>query len=157
MTEAIMLVMWFGTVMFFVCREIKKNDERKSREYYLSELQHCLRSIEHEFQERCKEIIINAFSGRNVRGRVVVDKYREEIAALKKEYTDCLFEKAGERMKRSGSNLSIIPDYLVEEYERNLFEMSHIFNSIGDCMLEQIKDTTKNEIKKKEEKTWTTY
>ena len=142
MTEAIFLVLWFGTVMFFVFREIKINDDRKNREHYRSELRYCLHSIECEFQKHCQEIITNAFSGRNVSGGVVVDKYWEEIATLKEEYTNRLYEKVDERMKRK---VSTLPDHLIEEYERNISEIACTFRNIGDFMLEQIKDITKGD------------
>lgn len=142
MTEAILLALWMGTILFFGIREYKERKKRESHEYYLSELRYCLHSIEHEFQESCQEIIINAFSGRNVRGEIVVDKYWEEIIALKKEYSDHLYEKVDERMKRK---VSTLPNHFVEDYERNVSEIADTFRNIGDFMLEQIKDITKGD------------
>lgn len=142
MAEAILTALWIGTALFFLCREIKLNDDRKSREYYLSELRCCIDSIEHEFQERCRETITNAFSGRNVSGGIVVHKYWEGIIELKKQYMICLYEKVNERMKWKGIRFSTIPDYLVKEYETNISEIAYTFHNIGDFMLEQIKDIT---------------
>lgn len=136
MAETILLVLWVGTSLFFICREKKASDDRESHEWWLSEVKECMHSIECNFRRDCKKIIDNAFSKRNVIGGIIIGEYRKEITALEKEYKDNLNEKA---IARKGKHsISSVPEYLEREYERNISEIADTFRYFGDFMSEQI-------------------
>lgn len=138
MTEAIMLALWVGTAIFFTCREIKINDDRKSHERWLSDLRECIHSIERHFSRECEKIVTDAFSGRNVKGEIVIDEYRKAITELKNEYTNNLYEKivAQKRMYRIKS----VPEHLENEYKRNISDIADTYRYFGDFMTKQIKE-----------------
>ena len=56
MAEALLLVLWVGTSLFFIIREIKGKENRESHEMWLSELRECLHSIENEFTRHSQKI-----------------------------------------------------------------------------------------------------
>ena len=144
MTEAILSALWVGTALFFIIREIKVKEHRESHEYWLFELRECLHSIENEFKRKCQDIITNSFSGRNVSGGVVIDKYYEEITALEKAYKNNLYEMVVSRGWQY--KITSVPEYLEKEYERNISEIADSFQHWGDFMLEQVKDITKEDV-----------
>ena len=143
MTEAIMLALWVGTAIFFTCREIKKNDDKKSHEWWLSDLRECLHSIERHFSRDCKKIITDAFSGRNVKGGIVIDEYWKAITELKNEYANNLYEKIVAQKGRYG--IKSVPEHLENEYKRNISDIADTYRCFGDFMTEQIKDITKGD------------
>ena len=134
--NAIMLGI-FGVAIY---KDIKKK-ERENYAEWVSESISILHSIEYEFQSNCQKIITEAFTGRNVMGGIVIDKYHEKLSALKDEYTHNLDEKISERCHKYRT--ISVPKYLEKEYERNISEIADTFRHFGDFMLEQIKYITK--------------
>jgi pantothenate kinase len=122
MTEAILLALWLGTSIFFICREIKTKASRRSHEYWLSELRECLHGIQNEFSRRCYEITENAFSLHNY------SSYDTQISELKEEYINEVHNKI---IARKGKYfLTTLPDHILEEYERNIAEIADIYHNI---------------------------
>ena len=127
MTEAILLALWAGTALFFICREKKKKDDRKSHEWWLSDLRDCLHSIEGEFRWRCQGI---AEANQTLRD---FDLYRAKINELKKEYLNELYNKVIER--KGNSFAKTLPDYIVTEYEANISKITDIYLDLGNLYL----------------------
>ena len=127
MTEAIMLVLWFGTVMFFGIREYAKEKQRESHEWWLSDLRDCLHSIEGEFRWRCQGI---AEANQSLRD---YDLYRAKINELKNEYLNELYNKVIER--KGNSFAKTLPDYIVTEYEANISKITDIYLDLGNLYL----------------------
>lgn len=146
MTE-ILCALWWGTAMiialFFLCREKKLKDDRESHELWLSNLRECIHNIEWHFSRDCEKIITDAFSGRNIKGKIIIDEYRKAIDKLKNEYSNNLYEKIVTQKGKYG--IKSVPEHLANEYERNISEIADTFRNIGDFMLEQIKDITKGD------------
>lgn len=127
MTEAILLALWIGTALFFLCREKKINDDRKSREWWLSDLKDCLHSIESEFRWRCQEIAeANQSHGD-------YDLYHAKINELKKEYLNELYNNVIER--KGKCFVKTLPDYIVKEYEANISKIADIYLDLGKLYL----------------------
>lgn len=127
MTEAIMLALWVGTTLFFICREIKKNDDRKSHELWLSDLKDCLHSIEGEFRWQCQEIAEANQSQRDY------DLYKTQISELKKEYLNELYNKVAEKKWKGFAKT--LPGYIVQEYENNISKITDIYLDLGELYL----------------------
>ena len=127
MIEAITLAFWMGTVLFFICREIKKNDDRKNHESWLSDLRDCLHSIESEFRWHCKEIAEANQSQRDY------DIYNVQISELKKEYLNELYDKVIERKGKYFAKT--LPDYVVKEYEVNISKIADIYLDLAKLYL----------------------
>ena len=127
MTEAIMLALWVGTTLFFVCREIKQKNDRESHEWWLSDLRDCLHSIEGEFRWRCQEIAEANQSQRDY------DTYKAQIKELKKEYINELYNKVIE--KKGKYFVKTLPDYIVKEYEANISKITDIYLDLGKLYL----------------------
>ena len=127
MTEAILIALWMGTTLFFICREIKINDDRKSHEWWLSDLRDCLHSIESEFRWRCQEIAeANQL-------QCDYDLYYTQIDVLKKEYLNELYDKVIER--KGKYFVKSLPDYVVKEYEINISKITDIYLDLGKLYL----------------------
>ena len=127
MTEAILLALWIGTVLFFICREKKINDDRESHEWWLSELRDCLRRIENEFHRHCQEIAEASQAQRDY------DLYKTQISELKKEYLNELYNKVAE--KKWNGFAKTLPGYIVEEYENNISKITDIYLDLGELYL----------------------
>ncbi len=155
MTEAILLALWIGTALFFICREIKINDDRKSHEYWLSELQDCLHNIESEFRRQCQEQTKAVFLQYNEQLNKIescctdfakehlisallddLREYGNAIDESKKQYIDNVYDKVIAK-GMSKYNLTTIPTYLMREYERNLTEIADTFRDFRWLMWEQ--------------------
>lgn len=130
MTEAILLALWSGTTLFFICREIKINDDRKSYEWWLSNLRKCIHSIERHFSRDCERIITDAFSGRNIKGEIIIDEYRKKITELKEEYINNLYEKIV--VRKGKYSIKTVPEHLVNEYERNISDIADTYLKFGE-------------------------
>ena len=140
MTEAIIpafWALWIGTILFFVFRNEKERKGRESYEWWLSELRECIHSIERHFGRECEKIITDAFSERNIFGEIIIGKYREEIATLKNEYANNLYEKIVAQKGRYG--IKSIPEHLENEYQRNIFDIADTYRCYGDFMTEKIR------------------
>ena len=127
MTEAIMLVLWFGTVMFFGIREYTKRNQRESHELWISELQDCLRRIESEFHRHCQEIAEASQAQRDY------DLYKTQINELKKEYLNELYNKVAEKKWKGFAKT--LPGYIVKEYEANISKITDIYLDLGNLYL----------------------
>ena len=127
MIEAIMCTLWLGTTLFFICREIKINDDRESHEWWISDLRDCLRSIEGEFRWRCQEIAETEQSRRDY------DLYEAQISELKKEYVTELYNKVIER--KGKYSVKTLPDYVIREYEYNISKIADIYFDLGKLYL----------------------
>lgn len=115
MSEAILSALWIGTTLFFVFREIKAKEERKSHNYWLSELRECLHSIQNEFSRRCSEIVKD-----NLPDTI--------ISKLQEEYINEVYKKV---VSRKGEYFAkSLPDYIVKDYERNISEIADIYHNI---------------------------
>lgn len=123
MTEAILLALWIGTTLFFVCREIKAKKNRDSHEWWLSDLRDCLCSIEGEFRRRCQEIAEAYQSHRDY------DLYNAQISELKKEYISELYDKIV--AKKGEYFVKTLPDCIVKEYETNISKITDIYLDLG--------------------------
>lgn len=156
MVEAILLALWAGTALFFICRDIKSNNERKKHESWLSDCKDCLYSIECEYRHKCEELTDNYLAEYskgvynchhchdNIRKFHTdmlfskSDKYWAAIVELKIEYITGAFDKVANRMK--GYKFTSIPEHLSREYDRNIVE-------ITDTFLEVCSSTRTNIIK----------
>lgn len=131
MTEAILLALWVGTTLFFICREIKQKSNRESHEWWLSDLRDCLHSIEGEFRWRCHEIAeVN-------QARRDYDTYKAQINELKKEYLNELYNKITER--KGKYFVKTLPDYIVKGYEVNISKIADIYLDLGELYLRRRK------------------
>ena len=127
MTEAILLALWIGTTLFFICREVKINGDRKSHEQWLSDLRDCLHSIEGEFRWHCQDIAEAYQSHRDY------DLYNAQISKLKKEYISELYDKFF--AKKGEYFVKTLPDYIVKEYETNISKITDIYLDLGKLYL----------------------
>lgn len=140
MAEAILLVLWVGTALFFICREKKAEDDRKNREWQLSEVKECIHSIENEFRWRCQEIAEKEFSQYRkplCNFDSALNRYTKAVRELKEIYTNDLQKKLVARMGKY--RITSVPDDLEREYKRNISEIADTFCDFGDFMSEQIK------------------
>lgn len=126
MVEAILLALWIGTALFFICREKKINDNRESHEWWLSDLRDCLRSIEGEFRWHCQDIA-------EAQPQRDFDLYNAQISELKKEYLNELYNKVTER--KGKYFVKTLPDYIVKEYEINISKITDIYLDLGKLYL----------------------
>ena len=124
MTEAILLALWVGTSLFFMCREIKEKNSRESHEFWLSELRECLHGIENEFSMKCSKIVEQIFTLRNISHSV----YLSQISDLKNEYTHNIQNKI--KSRKGEYFVRTLPGYIVKEYERNISDIAHIYNHL---------------------------
>ena len=120
MTEAILLTLWIGTSLFFICKDIKEKSDRESHEYWLSELRECLHSIENEFSCRCLDI--------TKKTNQTYSSFLEEISELKEEYINDVCNKL--TAKKGIYFLKTLPDFTIKEYERNISEIADIYRNI---------------------------
>lgn len=152
MTESILLALWVGTSIFFICREIKIKDSQRSHEYLLSELRYCLHRIQNEFRSQCQEHTkmfflhynerlnrIDSCSGGSVEEFLVRDllddirDYQSTIDKIKQQHIDNVYDKVQEKFNRSSN----IPEHLMKEYEQNIKDISDTFHNFGYLMWEQ--------------------
>lgn len=131
MTEAILLALWVGTILFFGIREYKKREERESHEWWLSDLRDCLHSIEGEFRWRCQEI------AEANQMQCDYDLYYTQISVLKKEYLNEICNKVIERKGKYFAKT--LPDYIVKEYEINISKITDIYLDLGKLYLRRRK------------------
>lgn len=137
MVEAILSALLFVALIILLAYQNKKDRDRESHEYWLSELRECIHSIERHFSRECEKIITDAFSGRNVKGEIVIDEYWGAITELKREYENNLYEKV---IARKGKYvINSIPEPLENEYKRNITDIADTYRHFGDFMAEQIK------------------
>lgn len=123
MVEVIALILWFGTTMFFICKEIKEKGDRDSHEFWLSELRECLHSIEREFSRECLNITSESLLKHDFSSTSF-----KRIRELKNKYLDEVYDMVN---KRKGKYfLKTIPDHAEREYERNLSEIADIYCDI---------------------------
>ena len=115
MIEAILLALWVGTAFFFIIREERAKDDRERHEWWLSDLRDCLHSIEKEFSRSCLDITQDS-------------SYDINISNLKKEYIEEVFNKVTSR--KGEYFLKTLPDYILNEYERNISEIADIYLNI---------------------------
>lgn len=127
MTEAIMLALWVGTILFFGIREYKERNQRESHESWRSELRDCLHGIEGEFRWRCQEIAEANQSQHDY------DTYKAQIKELKKEYLNELYNKV--IGKKGKYFVKTLPDYIVKEYEVNISKIADIYLDLGELYL----------------------
>ena len=121
MVEALLLASWVGTALFFICREIKANDDRKSHERWISELRECLHSIENEFSRRCLDIVKKSRHNYS-------SKYLLQVSELRKEYINEVYNKVA--AQKGEKFATILPDYILREYDRNISEIAEIYRYI---------------------------
>ena len=132
MVEALLLVLWVGTSLFFIVREIREKNNRESHEKWLLEIISVTHGIGYEFRQECIEALD---STRNIMGKLILDKYRKKIYALQQEYTNNLYEKISERIARRGYySVKSIPEYLEREYERNISDIAYTFLHFCDVL-----------------------
>lgn len=139
MGEAILLALWVGTALFFTVRETKAKKDRESHEWWISDLRDCIHSVEGHFCRQCEKIITDAFSGRNVKGEIIIDEYQEAITELKDEYSSNLYEKVVDL--KGKHEIKSIPEYLENEYKRNIFNIADTYRYFGDIMTKQTNET----------------
>lgn len=120
MGEAILLALWAGTSLFFICREIKTKDDRESHEWWLSEVKDCISSIEGEFRCNCKKITEEEFT----RQRFDYYKYSGRISELEEKYKNELTEKV---IAKKRVTVRTVPEHLAREYERNISDIAYTF------------------------------
>lgn len=143
MTETILLALWIATTLFFIIRDMRTKEDRESHERWISDLRDCIHSIERHFSRDCERIITDAFSGRNIKGEIIIDDYRREITELKEEYINNLHEKI---VARKGKySIKTVPEHLANEYEKNISDIAETYRYFGAFMAEQIKDLTKGD------------
>lgn len=139
MGGTILSALLFVALIIILAYQSQKERDRESHEWWLSELRECIHSIERHFNRECEKIITDAFSGRNIKGEVVIGKYYEEITALKEEYKNNLYEMVV--LRKGNYFLTSVPECLEEEYERNISNIADNYRYFGDFMTEQIKET----------------
>ena len=127
MMEAITLVLWVGTLLFFFIRDYKERNQRESHELWISELQDCLRRIENEFYRHCQEIAEASQAQRDY------DLYKTQINEFKKEYLNELYNKVAEKKWKGFAKT--LPDYIVKEYEANISKIADVYLDLGRLYL----------------------
>lgn len=120
MSEAILLVLWVGTSLFFICREIKAKSDRESHEMWISEIKECLRSIEREFSRSCQDIANNTHQQ--------YSSFLTQISELEKQYKNEVYKNI--TSKKGEYFAAHIPDYIIKNYERNISFIADIYRNI---------------------------
>ena len=135
MVEALW-ALWVCTTLFFTIREIRAKEDRESHGWWISNLRECIHSIERHFSRDCEKIITDAFSGRNIKGEIIIDEYRKEITELKEEYINNLYEKIV--VQKGKYSIKKVPEHLANEYKRNISDIADTYLKFGDFMTEQV-------------------
>jgi hypothetical protein len=138
MAEAILLFLWVSSCLFFICREIKQKSDREGHAWWRSDLRETIYRIEREFERKCREIITDSFTHKNIFGDVIIGEYWKRITELKNEYETNLYEKIIARMGKY--SVKSIPEDLEIEYERHISEIADSYRRFGDFMTKQIKE-----------------
>lgn len=128
--EAILLVAYFGLFMYVCIRDIKTHQDRKSHEWWLSDVRDCIHSVECEFRRNCLKIAEEEFSQQ----KYSEYKYNVRISELKEKYKEELTEKI---VIQKRVNITTVPEHLIREYERNISEIADTFCDFGNIMSEQ--------------------
>lgn len=160
MAETILLVLWMGTALFFTCRNIKLNNERKNHKSWLADCKDCLHGIECEFRHKCQELTDNYLAEyskgvykchhyhddiRKFHADMLFNASKEYMAAieeLKKEYINTMFDKAVNRMRDYRFNS--IPEHLSREYDRNIAEIADSFLELCSSTRTNINNISNN-------------
>ena len=138
MAEAILLFMWVGSCLFFICREIKQKSDREGHTWWRSELRETIYRIEREFEWKCREIITDSFTHKNILGEIIIGEYWKKITELKNKYKTNLYEDIIVRMGKY--RVKSIPEDLEIEYERHISEIADTYRCFGDFTAKQIKE-----------------
>lgn len=120
MTEAILLALWVGTALFFICREIKINANRKSQESWRSDLRECIILIEQDFRIQCRD---------KAEKYSIAYEYSASIEELKRQYLSELHSKI---VAKKRITITTIPEDLVREYEREISEIADTYLELGN-------------------------
>lgn len=131
MGEAILLALWVGTSVFFICREEKAKNDRESHAWWLSDVRASIDTIECEFRRLCKKIAEEEFSKPSFNEYRYSSRIRELEEAYKTDLTNRII--ALHRVR-----VTTVPDHLVREYEINISNIAYTFRYFGNIMSEQI-------------------
>lgn len=151
-----MLLIAVALFVFMGFRETKKRQDRENHEEWLYSSRKCLYSIECEFRRICEKTTKTYFNKYSeqlyhmfhideiARERQIssmfdnVEKYREEINALKEEYLNAVYAKSVERERYWKYRVNTLPKQLVDEYEINIKQIADTFLEVGDLMWSNI-------------------
>lgn len=120
MGEAILLTLWLGTTLFLGYKIDSDRKNRKSHEWWLSEVKDCISSIEGEFRCNCEKITEEEFT----RQRFDYYKYIGRISELEKKYKNELTEKV---IAKKRVTVTTVPEHLAREYESNISDIAYTF------------------------------
>jgi hypothetical protein len=125
MSEAILGISCFALIMYIVIRDYKTRNDRENHEWWLSEVQLCIHSIECEFLHKCEKIAEEEFSKTTLNEYRYSVRIRELEEAYKVDLTDRII--ALHRVR-----VTAVPDHLEQEYLRNISDISSTFRYFGN-------------------------
>ena len=128
---------FIGFFVFALIKDIKRQEREKYAEWVANSV-NVLHAIENWFRHECKSIIANSLS---------TGKYHQEITELEKSYKYDLKEKLIERRSPAWNYITSVPQYLAEEYQRNISDIADTFRYFGDLLSEQSKKGAPNGIR----------
>ena len=133
----------------------RKEKKREEHEEWLYSCRQCLLGITHSFRRDCQAHAEEAFakySNTLLQKRYYyapdymtysfLSDYRKSIDALKEDYTDNVIKKFNEAKGRT--TITSIPNYLIEEYYKQLSDIYYSFCDFGYLMRKQISEAKEN-------------
>lgn len=133
----------------------RKEKKRKEHENWIYDCRQCLLGITRNFRGDCQAISEEAFakySNTLLRKRYCytpdymtysfLSDYRKSIDTLKEDYTDNVIKKLNEAMGRT--TITSIPNYLIEEYCKQLSDIYYSFCDFAYLMRKQIAEAKEN-------------
>ena len=133
----------------------RKNKKRDEHEEWLYSCRQCLLRITRSFRRDCQALAEEAFakySNTLLQKRYCytpdymtysfLSDYRKSIDALKEDYTDNVIKKFNEAM--GCTTITSIPNYLIEEYYKQLSDIYYSFCDLGYLMRKQIAEAKEN-------------
>ena len=136
-------------VIFLLCFYDRKEKKRKEHEVWIYDCRQCLFRISRSFRKDCQPFAAEAFEKYNdiIQRKSYshmpdyimcsfLSDYRKSIKALEKDYIENVEVKAKESMHHY--TFTSIPGYLIEEYTKEISDISEIFCDFEYLMWEQI-------------------
>ena len=136
MTEAILLVLWVGTSLFFMYREMKANKDREDHDWWRSDCKDCLHRIESEFREKRQKISDNYISQY---GQHDPREHSTAIKNLKNDYIENVLDKA--IAIKGKYSIKSLPADLVRDYKRRINDIADIYSHFEALISEHLNNT----------------
>ncbi len=135
----------------------RKEKKRKEHEDWIHDCRHCLVKITHIFRRDCQSIAEKTFvqyttimqngSYKHTPDHMTyyfLSNYQKEIDVLKEDYIENVIKKLNETM--GCTTITSIPNYLIEEYCKQLSDIYYSFCDFAYLMRRQITKANENHI-----------